>query len=168
MINYHPVGDVYHCCYRLLILTKASGRNVLSYDLLRLMDFYFLFPHLLKTISIPSNFRKHKKIFNAIEEPFEVLSSPARIFYTLGSVQDTAIRNLIARGFFDRACFIEKLEVRLVTKIDDKIVTLYENEEKVKQEWFSSFLEVFLNCDFNGERGLKARSGLMEFRYDSI
>jgi hypothetical protein len=167
MINYHPVGDAYHCCYRLLILTEATKSEVISYDLLRLMDFYFLFPHLLKKISLPNTYKKYRKNFDSIEEPFEVLSSPTRVFYTLSGVQDTAFRSLVARGYFERNAFMEKSEVRLINPLENNITKLFESEGKIKEEWFSAFVEIFLKSEFHGEKGLKARSGLLEYRYDT-
>lgn len=168
MLNYHPVGDLYHCIYRLLLLTAKSKREELEWDRLRLMDFYFLFPHLLANYTLSQEYRPYKKIFSAIKKPYEETAAPARLYFQLGLIQENAIRSMIAKGYFDRETFITQSLIRPTGAIPEKLAELIKNDPKTSCEWFEPFLHVFLNTPLLGQNGVKSRSGVMEYRYDTI
>lgn len=167
MLNYHPVGDSYHCIFRLLLLTHSSNRQELEWDRLRLMDFYFLFPHLLKNLSLPREFFQHKKKFKAIPDPYEEMSSPSRMYFKLAAIQESAVRSIIAKGYYDKELYLSKSLIRKSQPLPTEITRLFELETKHKSDWFEGFLEIFLSTELSSPDGLKSRSGVMEFRYDA-
>lgn len=169
MINYHPVGDHYHCCFRLLFIMSIYPKANIEWDKLKIMDFYFLFPHLIKNVQLPRISKEHKAGFNAIPEPYETLGNPKRLYFTLNDVQENAIRALTSRGIIERELFLDKSIVEIG---DKKFITfLSENfriERQDKNSWIDSFISVFASIDLLGPSGLKQRTGIAEFRYDAI
>ena len=62
MLIYHPVHDINHCLYRILALLEISKHKEIDWELIKLMDFYVLFPHQLKNIKpFPMELIKHKE-----------------------------------------------------------------------------------------------------------
>ncbi|MFM9745688.1 ABC-three component system middle component 5, partial [Streptomyces brasiliscabiei] len=50
MLMYHPAQDVNHCVFRLLLILEHTEHEKLNTDVYRLIDFYTLFPSLLKLL----------------------------------------------------------------------------------------------------------------------
>ncbi|EAQ5910900.1 hypothetical protein FEF66_23465, partial [Salmonella enterica] len=62
MLIYHPIFDANHCVFRTLLLLQEQSSCEIDIELFRLMDFYMLFPSLLKSIKpFPSELRSYKK-----------------------------------------------------------------------------------------------------------
>jgi len=49
MIIYHPFKDANHCSFRIISLLYKN-KNKISDDIIKFMDFYYLFPQQLKNI----------------------------------------------------------------------------------------------------------------------
>ncbi len=86
--------------------------------------------------------------------------------YELEPIQTTAIQNLLAKNFIDLEAFSEgRLERANIVLPDEILIGLKEND-LVEEEWFRMLVNEFPTIGFKGKKGLKARTGLMEFRYD--
>jgi len=48
MIIYHPAYDVNHCSYRILNILYAAKDNKVHCDMLKIVNFYYVYPHLLR------------------------------------------------------------------------------------------------------------------------
>ena len=75
MIIYHPANDVNHCSYRILNILYATNNNKLHCDMLKIVNFYYVYPHLLKRMKSfprPLNYQA-KKISNIIGESIDAM-----------------------------------------------------------------------------------------------
>lgn len=166
MLLYHPYKDSNHCTYRLLsILLKLDGEILL--DKLKVIDFFYLFPHFLKDIqSWPRGFASFKKHVKDINDPFENTPNKKKLFFDVEGIQNEALVQLASRGIIS----VERLKHGYVllekSKLPNAVIS-HINEDSYNQ---SSIVDVLVNglCHFPwlGSRGLKMRSGLMEFKYD--
>ncbi|MDX2353240.1 ABC-three component system middle component 5 [Stutzerimonas xanthomarina] len=52
MLMYHPAFDANHCLYRIVSILRATDDQQISWPLLRMLDFYYLFPGQLKNIKL--------------------------------------------------------------------------------------------------------------------
>ena len=103
---YHPAQDINHCVYRLLLILECSEHEQFNVNVYRIVDFYVLFPYLLKLIKpLPNPIGKYRSKFAGIQEPFESLRSTKRIFHELERLQSIAVQNLLAKEFLDRQAF---------------------------------------------------------------
>lgn len=167
MLIYHPIHDVNHCVYRILLILENSQHSDIDLDLFRLIDFYFIFPHLLKEIKpFPSNLASFKKVIKRIPEPYELISNIKRTIYDLEAIQTTAIQNLMAKNIVEIDAYKRKSLKRTEESLPESIYEKIRNSDIVKEEWFRMLINEFPTVNFLGKKGLKARSGLMEFRYD--
>lgn len=164
---YHPAQDINHCVYRLLLITELSEHEQLGVDLYRLIDFYTLFPYLLRLMAqFPSPIHRFKNTFKEIPEPFELLKNTKRILYELEHLQSIAIQNLLAKGLLDSESFKSGYLKRTFKSLPEPLTVAIRESRFLREEWFKVLINEFPKAKFTGSNGLKARTGLMEYRYD--
>lgn len=167
MLIYHPIHDINHCIYRVLRFLEVSEHASFSWEQLRLLDFYSLFPHLLKNIApFPQNLRAYKKIVARIPDAYEAMTNDKRIFHEMMPIQNTAIHNLIARDLIDSEHYAD----HIVSRTDIQLPELLSEKIKIdpigSEDWYLFLVNELPLVDFDGKKGLKSRTDLMEFRYD--
>ena len=167
MLIYHPVYDLNHSLFRVLMILEVSDNNELNLDLFRIIDFYTVFPHLIKEIKpFPMGLKKYKIALRDIPEAYERISNIKRIMFELEAVQTTALQNLLAKGFIDLEAFKAKKIRRSEAKLPTDLAKEVNENDTAKSEWFRMLVNNLCNIEIKGKTGLKSRTGLMEFRYD--
>ena len=149
------------------MLLEHSVHDEIGIELYRLLDFYILFPHLLKNISpLPIELKAYKRLIEKIPDPFESMLNTKRIIHELESLQTVALHNLLAKKLIDIDSFKDK-KVKRTDEVLPKSISVAINEAKnVNEEWFRVIANELPLVNFSGKKGLKMRTGLMEFRYD--
>ncbi|EJD6044302.1 hypothetical protein M0J40_RS16860 [Providencia rettgeri] len=169
MLIYHPVFDANHCVFRTLILLQEQNYCEVDIELFRLMDFYLLFPSLLKSIKpFPNQLRKYKKSVNLINEPYENIINPNRIFLELRRIQSIAFHHLLSKQLIDMKSFENGKIKRTNICLPDSLLASMNQVEYKKTEWFTLISSELIKIEFYGASGLKKRTGLMEYRYDEV
>lgn len=167
MLIYHPVHDINHCIYRILRLLEVSEHSSFSWEQLRLLDFYSIFPHLLRKITpFPRELNAYKKIVNRIPDAYESMPNDRRIFHEMSPIQNTAIHNLIAKSLIDAELYSQQLVARSEVGIPENLAQVLNNDPLTCEEWYLFLVNELPIVDFDGKKGLKSRSSLMEYRYD--
>ena len=167
MIIYHPAYDLNHCVFRLISLLFAIKEHTINWDTLQILDFYYVFPNLLADIRLPRNAIATKKTLKNLPKPYESLQNPKRLMFSLKTIQNAAARALIAKGLIDKKFYL-KNTIRLYTKRVPE--TLYEHiakNYKIETLWFQLLVKVLAEYPINGKDGLKDRTRLLEFHYDT-
>lgn len=167
MLIYHPAQDINHCVYRLLSIMENTAHQKIKLDTYRLIDFYTLFPYLVSLIKpLPKPLDKHRSKFSDVSEPFEALKNTRRILFELENLQTVAIQNLLAKNILDKEYFdkgfIKRTELSLPSPLEEELT----NSTLAQEDWFRALIDDLPNVKFGGKTGLKARTGLMEYRYD--
>lgn len=167
MLIYHPAQDANHCVFRTLLLLEHTVHEDIALELYRLLDFYILFPHLLKLINpLPTELRGYKRFLSNIPEPFESMRNTKRIMYELESLQTVALHNLLAKQIIDVTSFKVKRLKRTDEPLPSDLNSAIQSSDMVQKEWFRMVVNELPLVNFGGGKGLKKRTGLMEFRYD--
>lgn len=167
MLIYHPAYDINHSLFRALLILESSTTNEFHLDLFRIIDFYTVFPHLIKEIKpFPNELKEYRKTVNQIPLPYERTTNVKRVMYEIESIQTTALHNLLAKGFLDIDAFNRKLIKRSQLPLPVLLVEEISSCTMRQEAWFKMLVEKFAVIKFKGRTGLKSRSGLMEFRYD--
>lgn len=168
MIIYHPAYDVNHCLYRILLALETSVHENFDWTLFRLMDFYVLFPHLLKDITpFPSSLQPFKKIVKAIPDAYETLPNSKRVLFELESIQNAAVQNLMAKGLINVSIFDKYTISRTTEQLPENLCEQLALDSRVSEEWYRLIVNELPLIEFEGKSGLKARSKLMEYKYDA-
>lgn len=169
VLIYHPIFDANHCVFRTLLLLQEQNHCEIDIELFRLMDFYVLFPSLLKSIKpFPSELRIYKKEIQKICEPYENIQNPNRIFVELRRIQSIAFYHLLSKQLIDMKSFENGMIKRTETNLPDQLVASLNEAAIKKNKWFILVSKEFQKIEFYGANGLKKRTGLMEYRYDEV
>ena len=167
MLMYHPAFDANHCLYRIVSILHASGDAPISWPLLRMLDFYYLFPSQLKNIKPwPSEIRKMKAQALKIPDQFENLTSPSRTFFELETFQKTAALELISKGVLSKSSFDKGIMELEPDSLPSAYTDLLGTDHFLKSDAFEVITKGLTSVAFSGANGLKYRTGLMEYVYD--
>jgi hypothetical protein len=167
MLVYHPAFDLYNCIFRMLQLLSYSKEDEVDLDKLRIWDFYLTFPNLVKDISFPSDLRHLKdRIFKEKDNPYEDVTDPKQVFEKMNSYQISAIKCLASYGFVDSKS-LDKSKVRKTSKeIPPELMEKLNDLENQKGNVIKLLTSDLVTLPLFGDKGLKARTGLLEFKYD--
>ncbi len=164
---YHPAQDINHCIYRLILILEKSKHLSINVDTYRILDFYTLFPYLLKLIKpLPQVLSKHRSKFKDIQEPYESLINTKRILFELEVLQSVCIQNLLAKNLLDKTAYEKGFLKRSNVELPEQLQNELQVARLANEEWFMVLVDELPQAKFKGNAGLKARTGLMEYRYD--
>ena len=165
MLTYHPAFDLYNATFRLLRLLEPIGLRELELERLRILDFYLLFPFLLADVEFPASARKFKKHFDSKPSEYDKITDPKRLFIRLEPYQLAAVQCLAAHSLIDTGMLKDKKIKRTTCPLPHELQNTIVERNK-------NSIEIKLLCgpladiDLYGERGLKSKSDLFEYRYD--
>ena len=135
---------------------------------LRLFDFFLVFPHILTQMRLPKRYLKMRKVLKAIPSPYESTPSPTRLFYQIGEIQKTTVRLLVARTLIQKDIYLEG-DAALTDSINGATFGSILNKQDFRNEgWYHFLVRELIEYPLDGPNGLKHRTGLMEFRHDSL
>jgi|SRR5581483_1742729 hypothetical protein len=167
MLLYHPAFDIYHGVFRMLRLLQKFPERAVESDKLRILDFYLLFPGELQGFTFPSEFRSMRKEVAVVDNPYQQINDPKRIFFRLEPYQNCALRSLAAHQFIDGKLFNQGQVLRTSKALPEALNAAVERANEESPAIISLLTGPLLNLDFYGKSGLKGRSDLFEYRYDA-
>lgn len=168
MLTYHPIHDPSHCIFRMLCLSEDLEEEKNHIELIRILDFFILFPYTMASMSLPREFNDARKVFKEIETPYENLPTPSHLMFELSTIQDQAIKSLMAKGIVENAELSAGYFSVRKAIVPTEITKLITECSFRKTEWYKVLLGRIAKLPLKGKGGLKDRSGLMEYRYDTV
>lgn len=172
MITYNPAFDLYHCIYRMAhIVQKLSEGECFEVEKVRIWDFYMLFPSKLYEVSLKQtekDLREARKNFIKVSKsPYEYSGDNRKLFEWIKPFQVSALNCLVSCGILSKDAYLNnqvcvsdrQVLAAFVEKAGD--ITLHEQNALA----FLSLLS--RNMSLTGSDGLKARTRLLEFKYDA-
>lgn len=167
MLIYNHAFDLYHSMFRILQITDKSS-DVLEIDKLRILDFYLAFPSELLEIKSFKGFKHYKKFIKTKTNNYERLTDRKRLFFKMEQIQISAIKALISYGLFNADEFrngrVKRTDCVLSEKLEQRIKKA--NEEN--PELISLITGPLATMKLYGHLGLKVRTNLIEFKYDTV
>ncbi|MER9644732.1 ABC-three component system middle component 5 [Mesorhizobium sp. M0239] len=170
-LSFQPAFDAFHTVFRFLRLRAVvEAVGPLPYDKIRILDFYLLFPHKIQDIRLTQKHQKFKKLSEKYfyMKPYGELPDSRMLLERMGPMQVAAAQTLATRSLMSSEA-LEHEEVRatkaaLPPELATRIEQLNESQSDLME-----FLSILANdYPLAGDSGLKARTGLMEHRYDAI
>jgi hypothetical protein len=149
----------------LSILSNIDEENI-EFSKLRIIDFFFVFPHLVSEITFPrsSSASGLKKMAKSFMPTYEILPEKKRLFSEMGDFQIQAIQILKAKG-------IVKVDEREAISLGQelfypKLVELISSSRFTNEKFYYELSTTLSDIPLLGDKGIKNRTGLMEYRYD--
>ena len=156
MLVYHPAFDIYNCIFRMLQLLSYTKEEEIAFDKLRIWDFSF-----------PADLRYLKeKIFKDRNNPYEEISNPKGIFDRMQTYQLSAIKCLASYGFVDSKQLSKNKVKKTGKEVPKELLLQLNNPRTESKNIIKLVTSDFLNLPLLGKEGLKARTGLLNFKYD--
>lgn len=168
VLIYHQHHDTYHCIIRMLSTLSILDGKSIEFPKLRIIDFYFVFPHLIADIQLPriKGIAKLKKASKSFSMPYEILPDKKRLFSEMGDFQIQAIHILRAKQIIRESEYGKIFSD--IHFANEKIDMLLAESRYLQNDFYSELVETFQEIPLLGKNGLKKRTGLMEYRYDAI
>lgn len=171
MIVYHPAFDLYHAVYRMiLLLTHFKRDKYVEIERLRIWDYYMLFPNRMSKIKISRADHDIKTLIRDLiathcDNPYERIYDDKKMFEKIKPYQMTAIKCLASYGIINK----DYLSLNKVSIISEDILKQYAEIQPSPQEHNAIGLltSFFYLMPLYGPNGLKARTQLIESRYDA-
>lgn len=168
MIQYHPATDYYHCWMRFASILCTNITSGVEFERLRIIDFFLCFPFEINDCQLPRKYGSAiSKALNNIPKCYEDQNSVRQAFIQMRSIQWQVAMDMAAKGIVCKEKYRDGwLTPDLVSPSSKLLQTVADEWDSGKQAFHQLMIEALLSLPLNGKAGLKARSHLMEFRYD--
>jgi hypothetical protein len=169
-LSFQPAFDVFHTQFRFLRLRRLmSADNPWRYQQLRIADFYLLFFSRLQDARLSPKHRALKKLARtSTGERYEHQPDDQLLFGRMERIQSAAAGALIAKSFFDSESFRSDLVVETAQREPARLAERIDIANSAEAEVLEAIQSLVTDYSLLGPDGLKARTGLMEYRYDAI
>lgn len=164
MLIYHPAQDAYHCVFRMLLLIDKL--RYLHEDKAKILDFYLAFPSALQSIRWPTQLSGSRRRAKEQCNPYRSALNPAATFRSMQTLQASAIRCIAAANIIDPLMLEQGILQRTEVELDDDIKNRIDHYEKENSAGIELIVSDLSSIELLGRDGLKARTSLMDFRYD--
>ena len=170
-LSFQPALDPFHAVYRTLRLFPIIKRHgALHRDQVRILDYYLLNPHRISEIRLTPKHRKYKKLATdySSRKPYGQQPDDHVLFGRMESMQIVAFQTLAVRELLDsdelQVARIKPTETPIPEELRERIAASNKEDAPLME-----FLDVLASeYDLSGANGLKARTGLLEHRYDTV
>ncbi|MCK1326360.1 hypothetical protein IVA94_36965 [Bradyrhizobium sp. 156] len=169
-LTYEPALDPYHTAFRFLRLRPiVSNHGSLHRDHVRILDFYQLFPFRIGEIRLMPKHRKFRKLADSYEsrKPYGEQPDSRLLFNRMEPIQNAAMDTLAEQNIFSPARWqfneVEAASGPIAPELISRLHELHKEDEHLEE-----FLETLAaEYELSGGDGLKARTGLLEYRHDA-
>lgn len=170
MLIYDQALDPYHTSIRLMaILRAAEERSVqLSVDAARIADYFLVYPSKMDGFIFPTEFRNIRNAIKETGNPYRNAPGIRAAFERMRPIFVAALSGLIAAQFVKDDAFSSDLIHSDTSEIPDTFQAAVDRF-RARQTTIGKFiLSDLLDIPANGDKGLKHRSRLIEYRYDIV
>jgi len=168
-LTFEPAFDAYHGMYRTLRLRSTFDQlGGVPIDLARILDFYLLYPFRLSAIRLKREDLRIRTIGKRYDKtrPYSEMPDDRVIVHRMKPIQyaaynTLAVGQLLEVGALEEEC-VKPTESDLPPRLADRIALANEDDADL----IDALSVLATNYTLTGADGLKARSGLLEYRYD--
>ena len=172
MITYNPAFDLYHCIYRMAHIVQClSDGECFEVEKVRIWDFYLLFPSKLYDVSLrqtEDDLREARRQYiKANKSPYEYSGDNRKLFEWIRPFQVSALNCLVSCGIISKDAYLNS-QVCVCDRQALADFVARAGEISVREQNALSFLGLLSrHMSLASIDGLKARTRLLEFKYDA-
>ena len=170
-LTYNEAFDPYHAVFRFLRLHLACDIGAtMPFDTLRILDFYLLFPFRLQAMKLFAADTAWRRVSKSYEDqaPYGAMPDDTTVFARMEPFQRAAVSSLVHSGHLSAAEW-DSNEVKFTVKLLPPSVTSRCLQLNARMQDIVDILcQIKARYPLGGRDGLKDRTGLLEYRYDSV
>jgi len=170
-LTYNEAFDPYHAVFRLMRLWQGcSMKEKTHFDMVRILDFYLLFPFRLQNMSFFAADRGWRRISRTYEDraPYGQLPDDQSIFSRMEPFQRAAVTSLVSTGVLSAEAWANEYIEFADVKLPPDMVNRCAERNATMQDIVDVLCSIRERYPLLGPDGLKRRTGLLEYRYDSV
>lgn len=167
MLIYHPAYDVNHGMFRMLRLLECNPGHILLWDTFRILDMYYLFPHLIASARLPKGFTKEKRIFGNQETKYSRAPSPKIFIRQMEGLHESIAMSLVSKELLDADAFKAKILKRTDKPLPPEMYETFAFAS-TDQNLVNFLAAKLAEIPLFGRNGLKKRTNFLENYYDAI
>jgi hypothetical protein len=138
---------------------------------LRIWDYYLVFPDQIKHIKLKREEEDIKKLIRLYitktENPYEEVKDNRKMFEKIKPYQLTAIKCLASHGIINKEYLSENRVTVISKSVLEKYTSKFEPLSSKEKNVIGLMTSHFYQISMFGPSGLKARTKLLESRYDA-
>lgn len=164
MIIYNHAYDIYNCAFRILSLLYKSNLEF-TVEQIRIFDFMIAFPEMLNIATLPKGTKKGKKVkINQYMSP----NNHKKIFYVTENFQISALNHLASAAIINKEKYFSgKVSLEKNIQLSEDLINQIELIGSSAINVINICINNLYSLPVDGEGGLKHRSKVMEYRYDT-
>jgi hypothetical protein len=168
-LTFQPALDPFHAIFRIFRLLQAVNQPA-PLDLTRILDFYLLFPFRIRSLRLAPKHQKYKKLSEKYAHltPYGEQPEPVLLLKRMQPMQLAALETLASKSYINPSAWASELVQKTERTPPSEIESRAEEQNKQQSDLIEFLQLLAAEYDISGDNGLKARSGLLEYRYDTL
>jgi hypothetical protein len=172
-ISYVAAFDPYHSIFRILSLLGHLPTKSYDADVVRILDFYLCSPFLVADFRSANDIAGQRKLQNQVKKEYPaaaqygVTPDSQALYDRMRPSQMAALNSLASNGLIDAEAFKRRVILR-TAKAAPEPIEIAVRDYALKHGMLLELMESYASLPVAGPNGIKARSGLQEFRYDYV
>lgn len=168
-LAFEPAFDPFHAVFRVLRQVEYRGGVGVDIRRAKILDVYMVEPVRCLEIRLPGAAKKSARQA-AVHQPATYGQRPSTtvLFSRMTPMQDAAIQTLVLQGVLDGDAYGQGFLLRGETSLPENLTGRLAEANGVQATLMNFLGPVLDGVPLDGVNGLKARTGLGEFRYDIV
>lgn len=172
-LSYQAAFDPYNAAFRLLRLRESCWTQThVNFEALRIADFFLLFPVLIgnKGVRLQQKHTKYRKLSTkyASSAPFGRLPAMDTLFRRMEPFHVAAAETLVTSGLASSEAWGEGFMHGTGHQIPQNLVQRIAEVNETQRDLLEFLTALVTEYEVSGPNGLKDRTTLLEFRYDTV
>jgi hypothetical protein len=138
----------------------------MNLEQIRVLDFYLLFPSQIRKMTLPRNLVHFRKYITDNLNTYDDVEDEKLVFNRMEHYQLTALRCLASHNLIDPNSLNDGFVKPTLEAIPEELKQSIEQKNNEDIELIEFLVKSLLEIVILGKQGLKARTNLLEYRYD--
>ena len=170
-LSFQAALDPFHTVFRLLRLRPVVAEvGPLHTDWLRVLDFYLLFPFRISAIRLTRPHQHYKRLAQKYDwtRPYGAHPEDRVLFENMRPLQSLAMDTLATHALLDPEQLSLSRAMVSHGHVPDAISSRISIANQKDSDLIAFLTDIATHYEIGGPDGLRARTGLIEHRYDAI
>ncbi len=169
-LSFQPAFDVVHTAFRCIrLFSVCRDRREVTVDVARILDFYLLFPFRLGEIALRKDHIWIRQLAKKYKDaqPYGVQPDAKTVFERMSPIHFAAFENLALLKLIDRDAYEARLFRPSESPVPPSLLARVASANDREADLIDALRLLANDYPDSGAESLKARTALLEYRYDA-